>query len=161
MMKYKESELQIHCVSWFRCQYPHYARLLEHPKNEGGAISHSQGAIAKAEGVQAGVADLMLHVPAYINDASIRHQECYQSLGIELKTKTGSQRPAQRIWQRLFEAAGSKYVIVRTFDDFKNEVTQYMKNVPVDVDTAVREAYEAIELEEKQKAIKQFKKLIK
>ena len=48
MKKHKESDLQIQCVRWFRYQYQAFARLLEHPKNEGNG-NHSQGAIAKAE----------------------------------------------------------------------------------------------------------------
>lgn len=160
IMKYRESSLQMQCVASFRYRWPHYAKLLEHPKNEGGAITRRQGGIAKAEGVTAGVADLILHVPAYITDASVRHSDCYQSLAIELKTKKGTQRHEQKQWQRLFEAAGGKYVIIRSLDDFIGIVTNYMLNVPQDVDSAVRKVYSDMLREEDEAAKEQFAKLL-
>ena len=159
-MRYKEQDLQISCVRWFRYQYPAFARLLEHPKNEGTA-DRTRGKIAKAEGVQAGVADLILHVPAYISSPSIRHSDCYQSLAIEMKTKRGSQKPEQKEWQRLFEAAGGKYVIVRSFEDFQTVLDAYMSSVPEDVNVAVKDAYAAIENEANKKALQKFKNIIK
>jgi len=158
-MKHKESDLQIRCISWFRYQYPAYARLIEHPKNEGCG-NRRQGAIAKAEGVQAGVADLILHVPAYITGPSIRHCDCYHSLALEMKTKTGKQSPVQKQWQRLFEAAGGRYVIIRSYDEFVAEVTRYMLNVPMDVDDAIKKAYAEIEREAELEAQKEFKRLL-
>ncbi len=157
-MKHQESELQIQCVRWFRTQYPAYACLLEHPKNEGGH-GHTQGAIAKAEGVQAGVADLILHVPAYYEYPGTIVM-IYHSLAVEMKTKTGRQRSSQKRWQRYFEAAGGKYLVIRSFDDFKKEVTQYMGNVPDSISTAVHDTHLAISQEEDQEAKEQFKKLI-
>jgi len=159
-MKHKESDLQIRCITWFRYQYPAYARLMEHPKNEGCG-NRRQGAIAKAEGVQAGVADLILHVPAYITEASLRHSDCYHSLAIEMKTKTGTQSPEQKQWQRLFEAAGGRYVIIRSYDDFVAEVTRYMLNVPLDLDLDVKRAHAAIEREAAQRDKEMYQKLIK
>lgn len=160
MKKHKESDLQIQCVRWFRYEYPEFARLLEHPKNEGNG-NHSQGAIAKAEGVQAGVADLILHVPSYITgEPSLRHSDSFHSLAIEMKTKTGSQSPEQREWQLLFEAAGGLYVVIRSFEDFQQIVTKYMLNVPMDVYDAVKLAYDAIEERAKKKALEQFNDII-
>ena len=159
-MRYKESETQIKCVSWFRYKYPAYAKLLEHPRNEGSAGTRKQGAIAKAEGVQAGVADLILHVPAYITEASIRHSDCYHSLAIEMKTKKGTQSPEQKAWQRLFEAAGGKYILSRSYDHFTEEVTRYMTNVPLDIDAAIRKVHADMEREETQRAKEEFMKLI-
>ena len=112
--RHKESDLQIRCVKWFRITYPAFARLLEHPKNEGdghSAQDRMRQAISKAEGVQAGVADLILHVPASIHFWRGEIQEeptLYHSLAIEMKTKTGRQSPEQKIFQRYFEAAGGK-----------------------------------------------------
>ena len=84
MKKHKESDLQIRCVKWFRYQYPAYARLLEHPHNEGNGFNRRQQSIANAEGVTKGVADLILHIPAYITGPSLRHSDCYHSLALEL-----------------------------------------------------------------------------
>ncbi len=159
-MKYTETDLQINCVTWFRYRYPHFAKLLEHPKNEGGANTQRQGAIAKAEGVIAGVADLILHVPSYITDASVRHSDCYHSLAIEMKSKKGSQSHEQKAWQKLFEAAGGKYVVIRSLDDFRNIVTSYMINVPQDIDAAVRDVHTGLIRKEQEEARKQFNNLL-
>ena len=115
---YKEQNLQIRCVRWFRISHPAFACLIYHPKNEeaGGRV---RAAIAKAEGVQAGVADLILQVPS----------QDHHALAIEMKTKTGRQSPAQKIFQRYFEAAGGKYVIIRSFEDFQIVVTEYFDGV--------------------------------
>lgn len=159
-MKNKESDLQIRCIKWFRYQYPAYAKLMEHPKNEERSGNRRQGAIAKAEGVQAGVADIILHVPAYITGPSFRHCDCYHSLALEMKTKTGKQSPVQKQWQRLFEAAGGRYVIIRSYDEFVAEVTRYMLSVPMDVDNAIKKAYAEIEREAELEAQKEFKRLL-
>lgn len=56
-----EGQLQIACVRWFRLQYPAYASLLFHPKNEAdGATSGKKIAINAAAGVVPGVPDLIL-----------------------------------------------------------------------------------------------------
>lgn len=47
------------CVSWFRLKYPAIGKLLFAVPN-GGARSRTEAAIMKAEGVTAGVADLIL-----------------------------------------------------------------------------------------------------
>ncbi len=60
---HRESDLQIRCVKWFRITYPAFAFLLEHPHNEGNGFNRIQQAIANAEGVTKGVADLILHIP--------------------------------------------------------------------------------------------------
>ena len=106
-MKHRESDLQIRCIKWFRYQYPAYARLLYHPKNEGNG-NRRQGAISKAEGVQPGVADLILHVPALNVPKGFVGAETlvkslfdttalfYTSLAVEMKTPTGTQSKEQR-----------------------------------------------------------------
>jgi hypothetical protein len=55
-----ESKLQISMVKWFRLQYPDYV-LYAIPN--GGNRSAITGAIMKAEGTMAGVADLFLMQP--------------------------------------------------------------------------------------------------
>ena len=158
MKHHRESEMQIKCVSWFHYQYPAYTRLLEHPKNEEKNSTIRQ--IAKAESVQPGVADLILHVPAYITDASLRHSDCYHSLAIEMKTKVGRQSPEQKHWQKLFEAAGGKYIVVRSFEEFTETIKTYMANVPLDVDEAVKKVYADYEKELTEQSVRKFKKLI-
>lgn len=163
-MKHKESDLQIRCVTWFRYKYPQFARLLEHPKNEGNG-DRRQGAIAKAEGVQAGVADLILHVPSMSGECSSNSLFTeagyfFSSLAIEMKKADGRQSPEQKQWQRLFEAAGGKYVIVRSYDDFVSELTHWMLNVPMIVRKAVKAAYADIQREADDEARAQLRKII-
>ena len=159
-MKHKESDLQIRCVKWFRYQYPEYARLLEHPHNEGNAFNRRQQSIANAEGVTKGVADLILHVPSYITWPSLRHSDSFHSLAIEMKTPKGTQSPEQKTWQRLFEAAGGRYVIIRSYDDFVVEVTRYMLFVPLDIDKRIKQAYADILRKEDEKLKKQMQSFL-
>lgn len=161
MKKHNESDLQIQCVRWFRYQYPEFARLLEHPHNEGNAFTRQQQIIANREGVTKGVADLILHIPAYIYDSpSISHSDCYHSLAIEMKTETGKQGTEQQEWQLLFVAAGGKYEIVRSFDQFQQLVKRWMLNVPIDITEAVKYAHHEIEERAKQEALKRFNEII-
>ena len=155
-MKHKESDLQIQCVRWFRYQYPAFARLLEHPHNEGNAFNRRQQAIANAEGVTKGVADLILHVPSHNLDGI----SVFTSLALEMKTKEGRQSDSQKQWQRLFEAAGGCYLIVRSFDDFVNEVTRYMLNVPLSIANEINKVCSDIRNEEDEKGRQQMRKFL-
>lgn len=159
-MKHKESDLQIRCVKWFRYQYPAYARLLEHPHNEGNGFNRRQQSIANAEGVTKGVADLILHVPSFPGQET-DWTFSYISLAIEMKTSKGTQSPEQKTWQRLFEAAGGRYVIIRSYDDFVAEVTRYMLFVPQGIDKRIKQAYADILREEDEKLKKQMQSFLK
>lgn len=109
-----ESHLQRNCLQWFRLQYPHL-RLLLFAVPNGGARNKREAGIMKAEGVTAGVADVILLKPS----------GGYASLCIEFKTEDGRQQPTQKEWQTAVEEAGNKYVVVRSFDGFKEEVETY------------------------------------
>lgn len=159
-MKHKESDLQIRFFKWFRYQYPAYARLIEHPHNEGNAFNRRQQAIAKAEGVTAGVSDIILHVPSFRqNETAI--WGIYHSLCIELKSPTGTQSPEQKIWQRMVEAAGSKYILGRDYDYLVAETTSYMMNVPQTIDKAIKDEWAAIQAEEDRKIVRKLKQITK
>ena len=116
-MRHIESRLQGGCLTWFRLQYARYAPLLFAVPN-GGARSKSEAARLKAEGVTAGVADMILLYPS----------DCYHALCIEFKThEAGSrQSAAQKSWQAAVESAGNKYVVVRDFDEFKAAIDGYI-----------------------------------
>lgn len=152
MMRHNESDMQISCVAWMRYNYPVYSKLLEHPKNEGNG-NRKQGAISKAEGVQPGVADLILHVPSEFPKTETPSTKRfapathYHSLAIEMKTKKGQQSDSQKDWQRFFEAAGGKYVIVRSYDEFVSVMKEYINNVPHDVHSAICRVTAQIEQE--------------
>lgn len=113
-----ESKLQIQCVTWFRYQYPHLAPLFFAVPN-GGNRNAREAAIMKAEGITAGVSDLILNIPGGI----------HSQLAIEMKDTKGTQSPAQKRYQRYATAVGIKYIVCRSFDDFKDEVTNYLETV--------------------------------
>jgi hypothetical protein len=115
-MNHLEETLQIACVRWFRLQYRQYDGLLFHVPN-GGVRSKREAAIFKAEGVTAGVADLLLLVPS----------KGYHGLAIEMKTEKGRQSPEQKQWQKKAEQQGYRYAVCRSLDDFMATVNDYLK----------------------------------
>ena len=129
-MKNGESQLQQACVTWFRLQYPKLSKLLFAVPNGGkreqvtvetrrGYRTFSpQANRLKEEGVVPGVSDLILLIP----------KKGYASLCIEMKFGKNSQSDNQKEWQRLSEAAGNKYVVCRTLDEFVNVVKRYLTN---------------------------------
>lgn len=115
--RHEEHNLQTACVNWFRWQYPTFSKMLIAVPN-GGRRDTITGAMLKAEGVLAGVADLILLIP----------NRRYHSLLIELKTKSGTQSKAQKEWQQEVERLGySKYILVRSIDEFINEINDYLR----------------------------------
>lgn len=149
--QHKESELQIQCVRWFAYEYPHLRMLLYHPKNEGTANGRVQGAVAKAEGVVAGVADLILQAPSEYG---------YSCLAIEMKTPTGRQSYEQKMFELYIKAAYGKYVVIRSFEDFKAIVTEYVSDINEDVIAAARSIYKAQIEAENDKARERMRKLV-
>lgn len=124
-----EGGLQIQCVSWFRYQYKACGKFLIHPRNEAGASASRRVAIDAAAGVVPGVPDLLLLLPARFNDAE--EPTLYFALGIELKFgHTNNQTPAQKEYQRLMEAAGYRYVVIRSLEEFQTVINEWMRNVP-------------------------------
>lgn len=125
-MKHTESRLQVNCVSWFRLAHREDCALLFSVPN-GACVSASQGRILKAEGMTAGVSDLILLRPSSRHHAlciEMKQDRVEWRLGREHHTRT-YQRPEQREWQSAVEAQGYRYEVVRTFDDFKTLIEQY------------------------------------
>lgn len=114
--RHEESAIQKNCVTWFRLQYPRL-RLLLFAVPNGGARNKREAGIMKGEGVTAGVADMILLKPS----------SGYSSLCVEFKTPKGRQEPSQKEWQTAAEGVGNKYVIVRSFEDFRHEIEAYLK----------------------------------
>ncbi len=125
----REGGLQIACVQWFRYQYPSFAKLLFHPKNEADGAQGKKIAINAAAGVVAGVPDLILALPALTgieNDYDYIH-----GLGIELKYgNTNNQSFHQKQFQRYWEEAGYMYNLCRSLEDFQDAINSYMQHVP-------------------------------
>lgn len=115
--QHEESNIQRACVAWFRAQYPEHALMLFAVPN-GGGRSRIEGGIMKAEGVTAGVSDLIL----------LESRGGYGSLCIEMKTrrKRSAQSEKQRAWQKAAERAWNKYVVCRSLEEFQQVVKRYM-----------------------------------
>lgn len=110
-----EHRIQVACVRWFRYAYPRLTRLLFAVPN-GGQRNVIVAQKLKAEGVVSGVADLLLLVP----------RGNWHALCIEMKTAKGVQSENQKIWQADVEAYGYKYVVCHSFDEFQQEIEQYL-----------------------------------
>lgn len=127
-MRHAESELQQTCYGWFKLVYPQYKlNYLAIPN--GGRRGKVEAAIMKGEGTVAGASDTVLFVPS----------KGYHGLCIEFKRlivtfdKKGKehirktyQSQEQKEWQKAVEATGYKYVVVRSFDEFKDEIQEYL-----------------------------------
>ena len=113
----EEHRLQCACVRWFNYQFPKFSHTLFAVPN-GGRRDKVTAAKMKAEGVRAGVADLIL----------LKSNAQYGALLIEMKTRTGRQSDAQRQWQRLIQQDCYKYVVCRSLEDFIREVELYLSN---------------------------------
>lgn len=111
-----EHRIQQACVRWFNLQYPHLrGRLFAVPN--GGRRDVVTGTKLKAEGVVAGVADLILLVT----------NKAFGALLIEMKKPGGIQSAAQRQWQEIVTTNGEyKYVICRSIYDFMREIREYL-----------------------------------
>lgn len=147
-MKHEESKLQQQCVAWFRTQYPQYAMLLFHPINEGRDHTRQdrmRQAIHKAEGAVKGVSDLMFLMSAEYrkpaHDQYIERIIIYNGLCIEMKNPKGIQSQEQKNFQKVVEAAGYKYIVVRRFELFRKEVNDYISHVNERFIKYVTEAY--------------------
>lgn len=114
-MRHNESIIQQNCVKWFRLQFPDLALMLFAVPN-GGLRRRVEAAIMKAEGMTAGVSDLILLVPS----------KGYNALCIEMKTEKGQQTAHQKRWQMEAEKHGCKYVICRSFDEFRDAIKAYL-----------------------------------
>lgn len=114
----EEHRIQCACVQWFRYQHPECRHNLFAVPN-GGRRDKTTGAKMKAEGVLAGVADLIL----------LKSNANHGALLIEMKTRIGRQADTQREWQRLIERDGYKYVVCRSLEDFIREVDTYLQDI--------------------------------
>lgn len=113
-----EMKLQAACVLIAWNDFPETRKLLFHVANELDRPDSNPilGAIRKAQGIVSGVSDLILLIP--------RGQ--YHGLMIEMKRPDGSQSPNQREWEQLVKAQGYRYEVIRTEEDFRALLTEYL-----------------------------------
>lgn len=112
----EEDKLQSECVKWFRFQYPKLKKLLFHVPN-GGSRNKIEAKKLKVMGVVPGVGDLILLVS----------RKGYGALCIEMKTQSGEQSPSQKEWEKETTAAGNKYSLCRSFNEFEKTINDYLK----------------------------------
>ena len=162
-MNHEESKLQQQCVAWFRSEYPQYAMLLTHPINEGSGHTQTdrrrQG-IHKAEGAVAGVADLLFFLSAifFENNSSIGSE--YHGLGIEFKTAKGRLSQEQMDFQKMYEAADYRYVVIRDKDSFMNTINTWIAHANVPTKNRIFNAYTDIKKAAEAKEREHFYKVI-
>lgn len=114
----EEHQIQVSCVRWFRLKYPKLRNILFAIPN-GGRRDAVTGAKLKDEGATSGVADLIL----------LKSNRYYGGLAIEIKKPGGYQSKTQKEWQKECEAAGNKYVVCRSLDEFMEIITDYLNDV--------------------------------
>lgn len=113
-----EHNLQVACVNWFRMQYPHARHLLFAIPN-GGQRNAVVAARMKAEGVLAGVPDLLLAAPS--NGA--------HGLFIEMKNgRAGRVSEEQGRMIAGLQAQGYRVEVCRSFEDFVETVRDYLRS---------------------------------
>lgn len=113
-----EGKIQATCYQYFWNNYPQYRGLYfaipnENTRADSNAIT---GAIRRSMGVYHGVADTLMLIP--------RGQ--YHGLCIEYKDEKGRQSEHQKTWQKLVEAQGYRYEVIRTEEEFKSLVESYL-----------------------------------
>lgn len=114
-MKNEESRIQQACIRWFRLQYPeHRLRLFAVPN--GGKRDAVTGAILKAEGAVAGVADIIFLMP----------KGKYHGLCIEMKTEKGRQQDAQKAFEKAVTETGYLYTVCRSLQNFIELIKWYL-----------------------------------
>jgi hypothetical protein len=103
-MSVSESRLQSECYLHFHNNHPALrGRLFCVNNNPRNAID---GARLRSIGLIKGVSDMI-----YLRDN-------LPPLCLEFKTAIGTQQPEQKEWQRVAEATGAQYVIIRSMEEF-------------------------------------------
>ena len=119
-MRQEEHRIQCAIVKWFYYAYPAYRGGCLFAVPNGGHRTIQTARSLKAEGVTSGVSDLLLLVP----------KREYHGLCVEVKTPVGRQSDNQKNWQRIIEAQGYRYEIVRSLDEFAELVRWYLNEPP-------------------------------
>lgn len=115
--RHEEHRIQSAAFRWFRSQFPHMRHNLFAIPN-AGRRSEREGAYMKEEGLLPGVADVALMFP----------NKSYHACFFEFKTKTGRQSDSQKEWQKKIIQDGFKYVVIRSVEEFVNEVYRYLND---------------------------------
>ena len=117
----EHSRIQKACVKWYRYQYSDKKNLLFSITN-GIPVADKNTRIKIYnrlidEGLQPGVPDLFLSIGNSI----------YNGLYIEIKSKTDRLRKVQADMIRELESENYKCIIVRSLDEFIEQINEYMR----------------------------------
>ena len=116
----EHSRLQAACIKYFRYQFSEYKNLLfSIPNGIPLANQNIRTKIykkLKEEGLQPGVPDLFLAVGNSI----------YNGMFIEIKSKTDRLRKKQVDMIRELESENYKCIIVRSLDEFIEQINEYL-----------------------------------
>lgn len=112
-----EDQEQSWLIQWTKRHGPEPARQIFAIPN-GGHRSHSQGALLKLTGVQAGVPDLFLPVP----------RGGFYGLWIEMKSTDPKSRASkeQRFWLEYLADQGYRAELCRGFEAARDTVLEYL-----------------------------------
>ena len=86
-------------------------------ENSRSDSNASTGAIRRAVGVTKGVSDTILLIA----------RGKWNALCVEFKTDIGRQSDAQILWQSKVEAQGYRYEVVRSLEEFKKLIKEYLE----------------------------------
>jgi hypothetical protein len=79
----------------------------------------------KAQGRRAGCADMVLAVPKFESD-EYQNEIIKHALFIEFKADKGKQNENQIAFKKAVENQGYKYIVIRSFDEFKEMIEGYL-----------------------------------
>ncbi|NDA60652.1 MAG: VRR-NUC domain-containing protein [Chitinophagia bacterium] len=121
-MKFIESEQQQMLIKWANLHYSKELDLKIGPYliaiPNGGKRNVREAARLKAEGVKAGVPDLLLALP----------NKQHHGLFIEMKSQTGRLTDNQKQYFELLSAQKYKCVVCRSWIEAKDQILWYLKS---------------------------------
>jgi len=109
-MNHHEDDIQAAIVRYFRLQYPNY--IIAAVPN-GAQRNKITASILKRTGTLAGFSDLIIILPNRV-------------IFCEVKTEKGRQSENQKEFQKKIESLGYAYLVVRSIDEFINELKKYI-----------------------------------
>ena len=122
---HEEYGIQVKCFAWFNRTYPDMWHLFFTIKNDGAkrVITGKDGRKVpiggirdKAMGVKAGVSDTFFALS----------RGGYHGFFIELKTPVGKQSDDQKDFESAVVAAGYKYSLARSLEEFQQQIKSYL-----------------------------------
>lgn len=111
-----ENQIQAECVTWFNNKYclkHHNPRCSIFSVPNGGTRNKIEALTLKSTGMKAGVSDIILLLP----------NVC---LFVEFKTELGVQSDKQREFEDTVTALGFHYTIIRSIEQFKQLIGEYI-----------------------------------